>query len=240
MKKQKTIHILLVEDNEINQLVMQNMLTRKGYEISIENNGENAVRALQQAHYDLVIMDCMMPVMDGFTATRTIRCGELANIDPDIPVLALTGLSAPNDREKCLQAGMDAYISKPIRADELFAGITALLGRQEEGHVSASVEKFSAIIDSMFDVLARDTGQWQIQLRTFCKTGAYDDLAALAHKIRGTADLVGDRLLSACAAELEANCRSGDTDRTSGLVNEVLCALQKMIDGMKARAGAVS
>jgi len=240
MTTQKTIRILLVEDNEINQLVMQDLLTRQGYALNVENNGENAILALQKDRYDLVIMDCMMPVMDGFTTTRSIRCGEAANIDPDIPILALTGLSAPDDREKCLQAGMDAYISKPIKADELYACITALLGRQEEASVAARVEKFSAIIDSMLDVLARDTEQWQIQLQTFCKAGAYNDLAALAHKIRGTADLVGDHLLSNHAAQLEANCRGNDTGRVTELVSKVLSALRQMIDGMKTRSGTAS
>jgi len=111
--------ILLVEDNVINQKVAQAMIEKIGYEIDIAVNGEEAVEALQQKQYGLVLMDLQMPVMDGFEATRRIRkFGGLA-LNARVPVVAMTANATREDRELCLRAGMDDYLSKPVERQVL-------------------------------------------------------------------------------------------------------------------------
>jgi signal transduction histidine kinase/CheY-like chemotaxis protein len=109
--------LLLVEDNAINQLVAQEMLEDLGLSIDIADNGLEAITALQQAvenPYALIIMDCQMPVMDGYTATRNIRNGDAGDHNRDITIVAMTANAMQGDREKCISAGMNDYLSKPI------------------------------------------------------------------------------------------------------------------------------
>ncbi len=122
--------ILLVEDNPVNQMVAQHSLLSVGCEVGIASNGQEALDALELAAWDLVLMDCQMPVLDGYEATRIIREREgLAardNAHPGegprhIPIIALTGQTMPGDRERCLAAGMDDYISKPFQLGALLA-----------------------------------------------------------------------------------------------------------------------
>jgi len=111
--------ILLAEDNEINQIVTREILTRSGWRCDIVGNGRKAVEAAQSGRYDLILMDCQMPVLDGFDATREIRLLERAGHihragHRRLPIVALTANGMTGDRERCLEAGMDAYTSKPI------------------------------------------------------------------------------------------------------------------------------
>ncbi len=115
----KSARILLVEDNIINQTVARKLLKKNGYATDVAANGQLALEALSTASYDLVLMDCQMPVMDGYEATRRIRAEDPAVFDPSIPIIAMTANALPGDREKCLDAGMDDYIAKPIRVSTL-------------------------------------------------------------------------------------------------------------------------
>lgn len=109
---------LLVEDNEVNQIIAQSALKKLGISADVTNNGEEAIDAVQDKHYDLILMDCDMPVMDGFQATRMIRSRE-KNQERRIPIIALTADESESCRQACLAAGMDDYMSKPFRADQL-------------------------------------------------------------------------------------------------------------------------
>ncbi|MCG8354726.1 MAG: response regulator [Kiloniellales bacterium] len=111
--------ILLVEDNEVNQLLARTLLVKRGYEVTIANNGAEAIAALRTGAYDVVLMDIQMPVMDGLEATRRIRLLDepLGNV----PIVAMTANAMQGDHERCIQAGMSDYISKPINREELLA-----------------------------------------------------------------------------------------------------------------------
>ncbi|MDH5184960.1 MAG: response regulator [Gammaproteobacteria bacterium] len=109
--------ILVVEDNSINQKVAVGMLNKFGFDTSVVNDGKEAVDILLKEHFDLVFMDCNMPVMDGFDATETIRKHEGEN--EHITIVAMTANAMQGDRDRCMQVGMDDYISKPIKKDAL-------------------------------------------------------------------------------------------------------------------------
>jgi CheY-like chemotaxis protein len=117
--RKRKIRILLAEDNIINQKVALKMLENMGYHADAVANGLEAVTALKTIPYDLVLMDVQMPEMDGFEVTRVIRDPQSEVSNPDIPVIAMTAHTMKGDREKCLETGMNDYLSKPVQQDEL-------------------------------------------------------------------------------------------------------------------------
>jgi two-component system, sensor histidine kinase and response regulator len=119
--------ILLVEDNVVNQTLATRVLEKRGYIVSVAGNGREALAALEKANFEVVLMDVQMPEMDGFEATAAIREKEKST-GFHVPIIAMTANALKGDEERCLFAGMDAYISKPIRTFELFAKIERILG----------------------------------------------------------------------------------------------------------------
>ncbi|HEX3020045.1 MAG TPA: ATP-binding protein, partial [Chitinispirillaceae bacterium] len=111
--------ILIVEDNRTNQLVAQGLVTKMGFKPELAENGRDAIRMLQQFSYDLVLMDCQMPEMDGFEATRAIRSGSSGVINPGVKIVAMTANAFNEDRQECIMAGMDDYIAKPVKKEIL-------------------------------------------------------------------------------------------------------------------------
>ena len=111
--------VLVVEDNPVNQLVCQAMLARFGLIVEIANNGIEGLQALERNRFDLVLMDCQMPEMDGYEATRKIRADEQKRGLGHLPVIALTAHALSGDREKCLEAGMDDFLGKPFQVSDL-------------------------------------------------------------------------------------------------------------------------
>ncbi len=118
------LRILLVEDNKINQIVGVKQLKKIGYEVDVAGNGLEAVAAWQRYHYRVILMDCHMPEMDGYEATRKIRELERAGVLPRTRIVAMTASAMECDREHCLAAGMDDYISKPVDMDDLKNAVT--------------------------------------------------------------------------------------------------------------------
>ena len=122
-----SVHILLAEDNVVNQMVAQRQLIKLGFKADTVANGLEALDALRRIPYSLVLMDCQMPELDGYEATRRIRAGQAGR--SDVPVVAMTANAMQGDREKCLEAGMNDYVSKPVRVLELLAALERQLGK---------------------------------------------------------------------------------------------------------------
>jgi signal transduction histidine kinase/ActR/RegA family two-component response regulator len=119
-------HILLAEDNRVNQMLAVRLLEKRGHHVQVAGDGREALEKLGTADFDLVLMDVQMPVMGGFEATAAVR-GIEKSTGKHIPILALTAHAVPGDRERCLAAGMDGYVAKPIHPEELFEQIEALI-----------------------------------------------------------------------------------------------------------------
>jgi CheY-like chemotaxis protein len=112
--------VLLVEDNPVNQKVALMLLQRRGYRVQLAEDGRAALEAFAHARFSAILMDMQMPVMDGIEATREIRNMEVLRQVARTPIIAMTANAMEGDRERCLEAGMDDYIAKPIRADQLY------------------------------------------------------------------------------------------------------------------------
>ena len=119
----RALRILVAEDHPVNQQLILRLLERRGHRVTIAGDGRQAVDAYGRDTFDLIIMDVQMPVMDGFEATAAIRAVE-ATTGAHVPIVAVTAHAMDGDRERCLQAGMDDYMSKPIHTPTLLAFVT--------------------------------------------------------------------------------------------------------------------
>ncbi|MBI3697100.1 MAG: response regulator, partial [Acidobacteria bacterium] len=126
LRENSRLHILVAEDNPVNQKIAARLLRKRGYEVVVASDGKEALAALEKQRFDLVFMDVQMPHMDGFEATAAIREEEKAT-GAHVRIVAMTAHAMTGDRERCLQAGMDDYVAKPIRAEELYKAIDYLV-----------------------------------------------------------------------------------------------------------------
>jgi two-component system, sensor histidine kinase and response regulator len=134
-QQRRQLRVLLAEDNLVNQKLAVRLLERRGHQVTVANNGREALELLKQQPFDCILMDVQMPEMDGYEATTAIRREEITT-GKHIPIIAMTAYAMKGDRERCLAVGMDRYISKPVRAKELFESI--------EGIPTASSESITA------------------------------------------------------------------------------------------------
>jgi CheY-like chemotaxis protein len=126
LRAARRLRVLVAEDNIVNQKVVEHLLTRRGHEPVLVGTGRDAVARLRMERFDLVLMDLQMPEMDGFETTAAIRAGERA-AGGYTPIIAVTAHAMQGDRQRCLDAGMDGYLSKPIKAIELFEVIDRVM-----------------------------------------------------------------------------------------------------------------
>jgi CheY-like chemotaxis protein len=113
------LHILVVEDNSVNQELVKTLLANRGHRVAIAQDGIEALEVLRRNHFDLIFMDIQMPKQDGYETTQLIRKASGDGLYPNIPIIAMTAYAMRGDRDKCLLAGMNDYLSKPIAAEEL-------------------------------------------------------------------------------------------------------------------------
>ncbi len=132
---QGAVRILLAEDNAVNQKLVMRLLEKRGLSVTATGNGKEVLAALEKQSFNLVLMDVQMPEMDGLEATTLIREKEKTT-GAHLPVIALTAYAMKGDEERCLAAGMDAYVSKPIRPQDLFKAIHHLLPEVPEDSIN--------------------------------------------------------------------------------------------------------
>jgi len=124
-KADRSVHVLVAEDNLVNQQLVVQLLEMRGHSVTLAQNGREVLAALEKDSFDVVLMDVNMPEMDGYQTTAAIREREKGN-GRRLPIIAITGLAMKGDRERCLQVGMDAFLCKPLRSQELFAVVEAV------------------------------------------------------------------------------------------------------------------
>jgi len=238
----------VAEDNPTNQKLVSALLDQKGHQVSIVSNGRLAVERAAAEPFDVILMDVQMPEMSGLEATAAIRERERAE-GGHVPIVALTARAMAGDREQCLAAGMDAYVSKPVRADELFSAIDAIVGSPSEAEsaaqpqsaaasaaidVSALIKNFGGrgdVVGEVIDVFLVDAPLMLARLENAVRGGHAPEVAAAAHAIKGAVALfsLGDAYSS--AQRLESSSRGGITssgeaaaevaDAVSRLMNEL-------------------
>lgn len=230
--QQRSGRILLVEDNAINGFVATSMLERLGHRVDTAGNGLEALAALNNIPYALVLMDCQMPEMDGFEATKRIRAGEAGPAHRSTPIIALTARAMQGDRDKCLKAGMDDYLSKPIDIATLSAAIARWLPQEgitvkvePKAHTDDVNGSSDTLILDVEELKGRFMGDEAIMikavsifiddapsklqtLKSSILTGDLEAAASQAHSIKGSAAMVSARRIQDVTFEMENACRS--------------------------------
>ena len=231
--------ILLAEDNLTNQTVAKAMLNKLGYNADVVANGAEALEALREADYDLVLMDCGMPEMDGYETTRCIRERRAGTRNPHIPIIAITADAMTGDRDKCLQAGMSDYIAKPVEPRKLAEVLEKWLNPPASGgEGSPPARQLPAITEAVFnqdDLLARLMGDKDLaskviagflddaprQLRALKKMleeGDADGARRQAHSLKGATATVSAEALRALCSETQEEAAAMDFSRALALL----------------------
>ncbi len=221
-----TLRILLAEDNPFNQKLALGLLGKEGHAITVVGNGAEAVAALERGTFDLVLMDVQMPEMDGLQATRLIREREQGT-GRHVPVLAMTAYAMKGDREKCLEAGMDGYVTKPVRARELFEAIAAAVGRPataaeevadapepgEGPDWAAALERVAGdrgLLAELVRLFLREYPGWLADMRKAQAAGDAVRLKRVGHNMKSCLGNFGARAAFERALRVEAIGREGN------------------------------
>ncbi len=240
----RRFRILLAEDNAINQKVALKILDKLGYSADAVADGAEALKSLETIPYDLVLMDCQMPVVDGYEATRAIRDAGSAVRNRTVPIIAMTANAMKGDRERCLEAGMNDYISKPVSPSELAEVIGKWLSicadekvKEAEEPVKEEVSSRGGVLDReallerlmgdedlMTDVLREfleNTPALISKLRKALEAGDDEEARGLAHTLKGSAANLSANILMGFAAEAETALRAGNPGRAKALMEEI-------------------
>ena len=251
-RQQLNMHILVVEDNETNQAVVTSMLKKFGCTVEIASNGREAVEAISVTSFSLILMDCQMPVMDGYRATAEIRrLEEKQEVRNHTPIIALTANALEGDREKCIAAGMDDYLSKPFKQNEimiilekwstegsdLFAEdetVIAVQTSESKEEISSPIDQTVIdtlkelqiegepdIIERIVSAYLRSSEPLISKLRAAFVGNDFEAVHDSAHSLKSSSANVGAMTLSEICKELEMNCKNTIYDDAADLISSI-------------------
>ncbi|GAB4335456.1 MAG: hypothetical protein Kow0037_15330 [Calditrichia bacterium] len=242
--QKRNIRILLAEDNLINQKVAVRILDKLGFRAEVVSNGREAVEAVEEKPYDLILMDVQMPEMDGFEATRRIRQSEKA-ANPDIPIIAMTAHAMKGYKEKCLEAGMNGYVSKPVDPEQLAKVIQEHLkdvqprkvAKKEENtrpgqpvfDKEAVLERVDGDVEFLQELLIEfiaDVPSNVENLQENYRAGQLGEVTRLAHTLKGSSRNLGAMQLGEIAYQIEMAAKKEQTDSILGLISNLLEAFE--------------
>jgi len=250
----KGAHVLLVEDNDVNQALALDMLHSFSMRVDVVGNGADAVARVAQSNYDAVLMDCQMPGMDGYDATVRIRQDPR---NADLPILAMTANVMQEEKEKCRIAGMNAHIAKPINMDDLFTTLahwikpaahnivappsdtrrppdidlpqlTGVDTARTLKRIGGDAARFRKLL-TIFSQGQADTCN---RIRDALGTGDQQTALLLIHTLRGLSATIGDDSLTAACSALERALRHEGDAEIGQLVAEVTASLQRLIQAI--------
>ncbi len=241
-----TLRVLLAEDNPVNQQVAVAMLVKRGHEVHISSNGREALHAVQERDYDVVLMDIQMPEMDGFEATHAIRALPKGK---NLPIIGLTAHALSGERERCLSHGMTDYLAKPFKAHELFALVEGTAG--PKAAAAPPSEPISPPVDlegfrttlreagaeqalySIVDTYVRQAPDRLAALAAAAATGSGPEMAKAAHVFRGSSATIGARGLAELLERVETSARAGDIQAAQDGFESVSPLAHSVIDYLR-------
>lgn len=255
----RTLQILLVEDNPINQKLAVALLEKQGHAVQVAGNGVEGLKALgvregeplrSPPPYDVVLMDVQMPEMDGLEAVRRLREAE-KGVGRRMPVIAMTAYAMKGDRERCLEAGMDAYVSKPIDPKQLYATLASLLPGTSRKEVEVSAPATAEPLVDPVVALARVGGDekllrelvmmfrrecpgWLESVRQAIERGDAKELRRAAHTVKGTVGTFGARAAFDMATELETMGRTGDMNGAAAICQRLSESIERLHPALTA------
>jgi CheY-like chemotaxis protein/HPt (histidine-containing phosphotransfer) domain-containing protein len=230
------VHILVVEDNLVNQKVAAGMLKKLGFRVDVAANGAEAVDALSRRHYGAVLMDCQMPVLDGYEATEEIRRRE--DSGTHVPIIAMTAGALDTDRDRCLAAGMDDYITKPVKAERLAEALAHWTGDPNRGVGEPSNAGATVAVEpdlmtrwaELAEMVGAETTVGYVRmfledataqlaaLREALKAEDFETISRLSHSLKGSAATLGaGRVASLCTSIGAAASRQDRTELSAAL-----------------------
>jgi CheY-like chemotaxis protein/HPt (histidine-containing phosphotransfer) domain-containing protein/anti-sigma regulatory factor (Ser/Thr protein kinase) len=252
-----SLHILLAEDNRVNQTVATRTLKKLGHSVVLANNGKEALSLLAVETFDLVLMDLQMPEMDGLSATKCIRAQEEAS-GTHLPIIAMTAHAMKGDRERCLAGGMDEYVAKPVQVKELRDAISVALrtSRQigstpqeqlEEGTVlqpdpnlwnlSTTLEKLGgdeSLLLDVVEIFLAETPKNITALRLAIQQNDADTVEKTAHSLKGELGYLGVSKISQMARELEEAGRKNDLQGAVSIFRSFELELTALLAAMQS------
>ena len=244
-----SLQILLAEDNLVNQKLAIRLLEKRGHQVTVVSNGKEAVFAMEKRTYDLVLMDVQMPEMDGLDATRLLREREQSTAGHQ-PVVAMTALVMKGDREKCMAAGMDGYLTKPIRPqelDEVLDKYMASVPREaalpevcEAPRESVCAEELLERVDGdrgfVAELLGLLRGDYPGQIEEIRQAIAEGDSAGLqdvGHALKGALGNLAAPVAAGMAGELESMGRNGDISAAGARLAALEAEMTRVVEQLE-------
>ena len=249
------LHVLLAEDNPVNQRVATSMLKARGHQVVVVDDGQQAVDAVACTRFDVVLMDVQMPVLDGLEATRQIRQAETGT-HKSLRIIAMTAHAMPGDRERCLAAGMDGYLSKPVRLNDLYAMVESspsepivqaqgdggsptppgtdleVLNREE---LLARTRGDLNLVAELVEIFRQNTPKLMKEMRSSLAATDSELLLRAAHSLKGAAGMMGAKAVQAAAFVVEAKARGQQLDRVPAALIELeraIASLEPVLDSL--------
>jgi CheY-like chemotaxis protein len=229
--------VLLAEDNAVNRELAVALLRERGHRVAIATNGREAVEGWKKSAYDVVLMDVQMPELDGLAATRAIREQE-RSVGGHIPIIAMTAHALQGDRERCLEAGMDGYVSKPIRPEALYEAVESAGpsgGAVDAAALLARVNGNRKLLRQVARVFLGDSPKLLAAIRSAVRRRDAEKLRRAAHTLKGAVGNFAARRAYDAALRLEVMGQNGDWSEAAAAYQ----ALAREIAGVQKALGAL-
>jgi CheY-like chemotaxis protein len=231
----RNLRVLVADDGELNRIVAVQQLASLGIAADTASDGAEVLRAFAQCKYDVILMDCDMPILDGYAATAEIRRRE--GETRRTWIIAMTAGSSEGDRQACLAAGMDDFLTKPATPDELRGALARSPAWPQQPPAidleSMRAKGLAALLPRLIAIFLRDAPRHLADARRAAEAGDFPALASAAHAMRGACGNVGAHRMRELCASVETLSRSGVTDGTAVL----LAAIEAEFHRVKTEAG---